>query len=162
VEDARGFFARMFDSRVFEAAGLSARFVNVNNSFSRARGTLRGLHLQNPPSAEAKLVRCVRGAIFDVAADLRAGSPTRGRWFGVELTDENRAMLYVPEGCAHGFLTLTDDSETIYFSSQYHDAARERGVRWNDKATAIAWPIEPAVISDKDRAWPDYDPGNFP
>lgn len=161
IVDARGFFARMFDSRVFAEAGLVDHFVNINNSFSGARHTLRGMHLQRPPSAEAKLVRCVRGALFDVAIDCRAASPTRRQWFGIELTGENRAMLYVPEGCAHGFLTLADDTEAIYLSSAFHDPASERGLRWDDPAIGVTWPAPPAVISDKDRAWPDYTPSRF-
>ena len=161
VGDARGFFARLFDAAAFEAAGLVGRFVNINNSRSVARHTLRGMHMQLPPSAEAKLVRCVRGALFDVAVDTRPNSPTRGHWFGVVLSADDPAMLYVPEGCAHGFLTLEDETEAIYLSSACYDAPRERGLRWDDAAIGIVWPAAPAVVSDKDRAWPDYDPARF-
>ncbi len=161
VGDARGFFARLFDADTFAAAGLVDGFVNINNSLSRHRHTLRGMHLQLPPSAEAKLVRCVRGALFDVAIDCRPGSPTQRQWFGIELTAENRTMLYVPEGCAHGFLTLADDTEAIYLSSRPYDPARERGLRWDDPAIGISWPAAPTVLSDKDARWPDYDPVHF-
>ena len=113
-EDARGLFARLWDQEEFRKRGLSAAFVQCNDSFSHRRGTLRGLHWQAAPHGEVKLIRCVRGAIFDVLVDVRAGSATFGRWFGVELTPENRRMLYVPEGCAHGYLTLADASEVIY------------------------------------------------
>lgn len=154
--DDRGFFARIFDSRLFAEAGLVADYVNVNNSFSAQRYTLRGLHLQLAPSAEAKVVRCVRGALFDVAVDLRAGSATFARWIGRELTAANRQMLYVPEGFAHGFLTLSDDTEAIYLASAYYDPARERGYRWDDPAFAIAWPHPPCVLSAKDAAWPAF------
>ena len=159
--DERGFFARIFDSKVFEQAGLIGRFVNINNSMSRHRGTLRGMHLQLAPSSEAKLVRCVRGALFDVAVDVRPDSPTRLQWCGYELTAENRTMMYVPEGFAHAFITLADDTEAIYLSSQFYDPARERGLRWNDPAVGVAWPITPEIVSSKDQSWPDYDPANF-
>jgi dTDP-4-dehydrorhamnose 3,5-epimerase len=159
--DERGFFARMFDSDVFEAAGLIGHFVNINNSLSRHRGTMRGMHLQLAPSAEAKLVRCVRGALFDVAVDTRPGSPTCCQWYGHELTAENRLMMYVPEGFAHAFVTLADDTEAIYLSSQFYDPARERGLRWNDPAIGVQWPVTPEVVSNKDQAWGDYDPANF-
>ena len=152
--DDRGFFARMFDSRVFAEAGLVADYVNVNNSYSAHRHTLRGMHLQLAPSAEAKVVRCIRGALFDVAVDLRAGSATYAQWVGRELTAANRQMLYVPEGFAHGFLTLTEDTEVIYLASAYYDPVRERGYRWDDPAFAIAWPHPPRVLSAKDAAWP--------
>ena len=161
VRDARGFFARLFDAAAFEAAGLVGRFVNINNSRSIARHTLRGMHQQMPPSAEAKLVRCVRGALFDVAVDTRPGSATHRGWFGLMLTAEDPAMLYVPQGCAHGFLTMEDETEAIYLSSAYYDSGRERGLRWDDPAIDIAWPAAPAVVSDKDRGWPDYDPAGF-
>jgi dTDP-4-dehydrorhamnose 3,5-epimerase len=123
--------------------------VNVNNSLSAHRGTLRGLHYQLSPAAEVKLVRCIRGALFDVALDLRTG-----RWFGVELSAENRRMLYVPEHCAHGLLTLADGTEALYLASAHYSPEHERGVRWDDPAYAIEWPLAPTVISEKDRAWP--------
>jgi dTDP-4-dehydrorhamnose 3,5-epimerase len=147
--DDRGFFARVFDDEEFGARGLVTRWVNVNNSLSAQRGTLRGMHYQVAPAAEVKLVRCIRGAFFDVALDLRTG-----RWFGVELSAENRRMLYVPEHCAHGFLTLEDDTEALYLTSAHYSPEHERGARWDDPAYAIDWPFAPAVLSDKDRAWP--------
>ena len=147
--DERGFFARLFDDGEFGAHGLVTQWVNVNDSLSAQRGTLRGLHYQLPPAAEVKLVRCIRGAFFDVALDLRTG-----RWFGVELSAENRKMLYVPEHCAHGFLTLEDDTEALYLTSAHYSPEHERGARWDDPAFGIEWPFAPAVLSDKDRAWP--------
>jgi dTDP-4-dehydrorhamnose 3,5-epimerase len=147
--DARGFFARLFDDGEFGEHGLVTRWVNVNDSLSAQRGTLRGMHYQLPPAAEVKLVRCIRGAFFDVALDLRTG-----RWHGVELSAENRKMLYVPEHCAHGFLTLEDDTEALYLTSAHYSPEHERGARWDDPAFAIEWPFAPTVLSDKDRAWP--------
>lgn len=156
--DDRGFFARFFCEREFAQAGLESRFVQVNNSLSAKKGTLRGMHYQLPPAAEAKVVRCVRGALYDVIVDLRAGSPTFGKWFGAELTAENRIMMYVPRGFAHGLVTLTDDAEVLYLVSALYSPENERGVRWNDPAVGIEWPVEPVELSDKDRKWPDLDP----
>lgn len=153
--DARGFFARYFCAREFAGQGLESRFPQINNSFSARAGTLRGLHYQLPPTGEVKVVRCVRGALWDVAVDLRPQSPTFKRWYGTELTAENRRMLYVPHGFAHAFITLTDDVEAIYLTSEYYAPEAERGVRWNDPAIGIEWPVKPVEISDKDRAWPD-------
>jgi len=147
--DERGFFARVFDDEEFGARGLVTQWVNVNNSLSAQRGTLRGMHHQLPPAAEVKLVRCIRGALFDVALDLRTG-----RWFGVELSAENRRMLYVPEHCAHGFLTLADDTEALYLTSAHYSPEHERGARWDDPAYGIEWPFPPVALSDKDRSWP--------
>lgn len=147
--DERGFFARVFEDRVFEEHGLAAHFNNVNNSLSAERGTLRGMHYQVAPAAEVKLVRCVRGSLYDVALDLGTG-----KWFGTTLSADNRRMLYVPEGCAHGFLTLEDDTEALYLTTSYWSPEHERGVRWDDPAFGIEWPLEPVVLSEKDRAWP--------
>jgi dTDP-4-dehydrorhamnose 3,5-epimerase len=147
--DERGFFARVFDDDEFGEHGLATQWLNVNDSLSAQRGTLRGMHYQLPPAAEVKLVRCIRGAFFDVALDLRTG-----QWLGVELTAENRKMLYVPEHCAHGFLTLEDDTEALYLTSAHYSPEHERGARWDDPAYGIEWPFAPAVLSDKDRAWP--------
>jgi dTDP-4-dehydrorhamnose 3,5-epimerase len=156
--DDRGFFARVFCEEEFRKRGLVTRFVQVNNSLSAARGTLRGMHYQLPPRAETKLVRCVRGALYDVILDLRKGSSTFGQSFGTELTAENRRMMYVPKGFAHAFLTLTDNAEAFYFTDEFYASELERGVRWDDPAFKIEWPIEPVVISDKDRNHPDFDP----
>ena len=156
--DDRGFFARLFCEREFAAAGLESRFVQVNNSLSRNKGTLRGLHYQLSPSAEVKLVRCVRGAIWDAIIDMRENSPTFGKWFGAEINAENRLMMYVPRGFAHAILTLHDDTEAMYLVSDFYAPGQERGVRWNDPRFGIEWPIQPSDISDKDAAWPDFDP----
>jgi len=152
--DDRGFFARTWCRKEFEAHGLNPDVVQCNVSWNARRGSVRGLHYQAVPHAEAKLVRCTRGAIWDVAVDLRPGSPTFKRWTAVELTAENHHALYVPEGCAHGFQTLADDSEVFYQMSAAHAPDAERGVRWNDPALAIRWPIETVTLSDRDRALP--------
>jgi dTDP-4-dehydrorhamnose 3,5-epimerase len=149
--DERGLFARVWDLDAFAAHGLSMAFVQCNNSLSHVKGTLRGLHWQREPAAEIKVVRCIRGAIYDVSADVRTHSPTLGKYAGVELTAGNRLWMYVPSGCAHGFLTLEDDSEVIYASTAPYAAYAERGIRWNDPKFAIKWPqTEPVVISGKD------------
>ncbi len=156
--DDRGFFARMFCEEEFRQAGLETRFLQVNNSLSGLKGTLRGLHYQLPPAAEVKVVRCVRGALWDVIVDLRAGSPNFGKWFGAELSENNRSMMYVPRGFAHGFLTLTDDAEAIYLVSAPYSPEHERGVNYKDPDINIEWPSEPVEISEKDRQWPGLDP----
>lgn len=156
--DDRGFFARLFCEREFVAAGLESRFAQINNSLTACRGTLRGLHYQLPPAAEVKLVRCLRGAMFDVVADLRPDSPTYGRWFGAELTEASRAMMYVPKGCAHGFVTLTDDVETLYLVSEPYAPELERGVRFDDPWIGIKWPIQALGMSAKDSTWPRFNP----
>lgn len=158
IVDVRGFFGRAFCVHEFTDNGLESRFVQANNSFSARRGTLRGLHYQLPPAAEVKLVRCIRGAFYDVILDLRPDSPTFGKSFGAELNAENRLMMYVPEGFAHAILTLEDDSEALYFSSGFYTPERERGVRWNDPRFAFRWPIAPSEVSAKDSSWPDFDP----
>jgi dTDP-4-dehydrorhamnose 3,5-epimerase len=157
--DERGFFARLFCAEEFAAHGLATSFVQVNNSLTVERGTLRGMHYQLPPAAEVKLVRCVRGSLLDVVLDLRPESPTFRSWFEAELSAENRLMMYVPEGCAHGFLTLEPDTETVYFVTAPYNPELERGVRWNDPEFGIEWPFEPSVLSDKDRDQRDFDPG---
>ncbi len=156
--DDRGFFARAFCENEFGAHGLVTRFVQVNNSLSAQRGTLRGMHYQLGPKAETKLVRCIRGALWDVILDLRPDSPTLGRSFGAVLTAENRRMMYVPKGFAHGFITMADDTEAFYFVDEFYAPERERGVRFDDPKFAIEWPIAPVVISDKDRSHRDFDP----
>lgn len=156
--DDRGFFARAFCEQEFGAHELATRFVQVNNSLSAQKGTLRGMHYQLVPKAETKLVRSIRGALYDVILDLRDGSPTFGKSFGAELTAENRRMMYVPKGFAHGFITLADDSEALYFVDEFYAPGQERGIRWNDPRFAIQWPIAPVVISDKDRSHGDFDP----
>jgi dTDP-4-dehydrorhamnose 3,5-epimerase len=156
IADDRGFFARTYCAREFEAHGLTTRVAQTNLSYNPRRGTLRGMHFQRAPFAEAKLVRCTRGAIHDVIIDLRPGSPTFRAHFGASLDAENRRMLYVPEGFAHGFLTLADDTEVSYQISQFYNSEHAGGVRWNDPAFAIAWPEEVRVIAQRDRTYPDF------
>jgi dTDP-4-dehydrorhamnose 3,5-epimerase len=151
--DERGFFARAWDENEFRDHGLNPRLVQCNVSFNHRAGTLRGMHFQHAPHAEAKLVRCTRGAIYDVIVDLRPDSATFKRWIGVELTEENRRMLYVPEGFAHGFQTLADGTETFYQVSEFYAPGAEGGVRYDDPAFGIEWPREVTVISPKDAAW---------
>ena len=155
--DERGFFARFFCENEFSAAGLKTRFVQINTSLSANRGTLRGMHYQLPPSAEVKVVRCIAGALFDVILDLRPDSSTFSKWFGAELNAENRTMMYVPEGCAHGFITLSDATEALYMVSEFYDPNEERGVRFSDPRFGIAWPLTPTETSAKDANWPDFD-----
>jgi dTDP-4-dehydrorhamnose 3,5-epimerase len=156
--DDRGFFARAFCEREFAAHGLVTRFAQVNTSLSATRGTLRGMHYQLAPKAETKMVRCIRGALHDQILDLRRDSPTFGKTFGIELSAENRRMLYIPKGFAHGFVTLTEDVEAFYFADEFYAPELERGVRWNDPRFDLRWPVQPAVISDKDAKHRDFDP----
>jgi dTDP-4-dehydrorhamnose 3,5-epimerase len=156
--DARGFFARFFCEHEFERTGLATRFVQINNSLSYKKGTLRGMHYQLSPQAEVKLVRCIRGSLFDVILDIRPDSPTFGKWYGAELNDENRLMMYVPRGFAHAILTLIQNTEALYLVSDFYSPESERGVRWDDPKFSIEWPIAPIEISPKDRGWPNFDP----
>ena len=158
LSDARGFFARTWCQRDFEAHGLSAKLAQCSVSFNAQRATLRGLHFQATPYAEAKLVRVTRGAIYDVALDLRAESSTYLQWFATELSADNRRMLYIPEGCAHGFQTLTDEAEVCYQISENYVPDASRGVRWDDPAFGINWPLSDPSMSDRDRHYPDYEP----
>ena len=154
--DERGFFARTFCQQEFEAHGLNARVAQCNVSFNRRKGTLRGMHYQAAPFAEAKLVRCTSGSIYDVIIDLRPASATFKRHFAVELSAENRRMLYIPEDFAHGFQTLEDDTEVFYLMAQRYSAEHARGVRWNDPAFGIEWPKDERIIVDRDRNYPDF------
>lgn len=154
LEDERGFFARTFCAETFRARGLVSTFVQCSISFNRRRGTLRGMHYQAAPHAETKLVRCTMGAIHDVILDLRPDSPTCRQWFAAELTAENRAMLYIPEGLAHGFQTLADNTEVCYQISAAHRPGSARGVRWDDPAFAIRWPLPDPVLSASDASRP--------
>ena len=156
LADDRGFFARSWCRKEFEAQGLTSRVVQSNVSFNRKKGTLRGLHYQIAPRQECKLIRCTRGAIYDVIIDLRAESPTYKQWVGVDLTADNYRMLFVPEDFAHGFITLTDNTEITYQVSQFYTPGAEKGIRFNDPAFNIQWPLDVLVISDKDRGWPDF------
>jgi len=160
--DHRGSFARMWCAREFEQHGLSTRMSQCNLSVSERRGTLRGMHFQQAPYQEAKLVRCQLGSIYDVIVDLRPASPTYKRWFGVELTAANHLMLYVPPGFAHGFQTLQDNTEVFYQVSEFYNHEAERGVRWNDPAVAIVWPISDPILSERDRNFPEYQGGLRP
>jgi dTDP-4-dehydrorhamnose 3,5-epimerase len=156
-EDERGFFARAWCEQEFAEHGLETKVVQCNVSYNRLRGTLRGMHFQAPPHEEVKLVRCTRGAIYDVIVDLRPDSPTFKQWLGVELTADNRRVLYVPKGFAHGYQTLTDDSEVFYQVSEFYTPSAEGGVRWNDPAFGIEWPEpERALLSNRDMHWPDF------
>jgi dTDP-4-dehydrorhamnose 3,5-epimerase len=155
--DERGFFARTWCQKEFEAHGLNPSFSQCNVSFNARRGTLRGIHYQSLPYAEAKVVRCTKGAIYDVVVDLRPDSPTFKDWIAVLLTATNRHMVYVPEGCGHGFLTLEDATEVFYQMSQFYNAESARGVRWNDPALQIHWPDKVHVISERDRDYPDFE-----
>jgi dTDP-4-dehydrorhamnose 3,5-epimerase len=158
-EDERGFFARAWCQREFEARGLVADLVQANVGYSMRRGTIRGLHYQIAPFEEAKIVRCVRGAIWDVIIDLRPDSVTYCQWFGIELRAVDRRQLYVPKGFAHGYQTLVDDCEIFYLVSEVYSPTSERGIRWNDPRFAITWPMGDTLdVSAKDRAWPDFHP----
>ena len=154
--DARGFFARSFCAEEFAAHGLATGFVQTNIAHNVRRGTLRGLHYQAEPHPEPRLVRCTRGAVFDVAVDLRPDSASFCRWVGVELGAANHRGLYIPAGCAHGLLTLEDHCEVSYLMGAAYVPELARGVRWNDPAFAIAWPFEPSVMSERDAALPDF------
>lgn len=156
IGDERGFFARSWCRKEFEEAGLESDLVQCSISFNSRKGTLRGMHYQTAPFAETKLVRCTKGAIYDVILDLRADSRTFKQWVAVTLSDENRNMIYIPKGCAHGFLTLSDDSEIFYQMSEYYHPEAARGVRWNDPEFGIEWPEQVAVMSDRDRTLPDF------
>lgn len=157
LSDERGFFARTWCQKEFEAQGLNPRLVQCNISFSRRKGTLRGMHYQAGEHAEAKLVRCTKGSICDVALDIRPESRTFGNWVAVVLTEQDRNMLYLPEGCAHGFLTLEDETEVFYQMSQFYNPESARGVRWDDPAFHIAWPGNVEVISERDRTYPNFE-----
>lgn len=152
-EDERGFFARTWCMDEFKQQGLCSRLVQCNVSFNKKRGTLRGMHYQVEPFAEAKLVRCTRGAIYDVIIDLRSDSETFKEWFAVEINAENRRALYIPEGFAHGFQTLEDDSEVFYQMSEFYHPECARGVRWDDPAFEVVWPIDEQIIREKDRSY---------
>jgi dTDP-4-dehydrorhamnose 3,5-epimerase len=155
-EDERGFLARTWCQREFEAHGLNSRLVQGSISSNKKKATLRGMHYQLAPHQEAKLVRCTRGSIYDVIIDLRPGSDTFKQWLAVELTSENRKMLYAPEGFAHGYQTLTDHTEVFYQMSEFYHPESASGVRWNDPAFGIHWPEGNRILSDRDRAFPDF------
>jgi dTDP-4-dehydrorhamnose 3,5-epimerase len=157
-QDERGFFARTWCQNEFAIKSLPTQWVQCNISFNRQRGTLRGLHFQTAPYEEAKLVRCTMGGIYDVIVDLRVDSPTFGQWLAVELTAQNRLMLFIPTGFAHGFQTLADEVEVFYQMSAFYAPECARGVRWDDPAFQISWPVERRIISERDRSFPDFLP----
>ena len=152
IEDERGFFGRSFCQREFEALGLNTNAVQANVSFNKKKGTLRGMHMQLRPYGETKLVRCTRGSIYDVIVDLRQESETFRQWIGVELTADSYRMLFVPEGFAHGFITLEDNTDVTYQVTQFYTPVAERGFRWDDPAFDIQWPFQPSLVSQKDQA----------
>lgn len=154
--DERGFFARAWCREEFQALNLPPQFVQCNVSWNGRKGTLRGMHRQVAPHEESKLMRCTRGAIYDVMLDLRRDSPTFGKWQGFELTEDNHRSLFVPDGFAHGYQTLEDNSEVVYLVSEFYVPGCEKGVRYNDPAFGIQWPAAVTVISEKDNSWPDY------
>lgn len=154
--DDRGFFARTWCQKEFEKQGLNPKLLQCNLSFNDRQGTLRGMHYQIPPFSEAKLVRCTSGALYDVVLDLRPHSPSFRQWVGITLTSANRKAVYIPVGCAHGFITLEDRTEVFYQMSEIYAADSARGVRWNDPAFKIVWPTMPQIISDRDRTYPDF------
>ena len=156
IHDERGFFARSFCRKEFEKHGLRSYFVQCNLSYNVQKGTLRGMHYQTAPYAEAKLVRCTRGAVYDVILDLRPNSETFSQWIALELTAEDYRMFYVPEGFAHGFQTLEDNTEIFYQMSEYYHPECTRGVRWDDPRFGIIWPLPNPTLSLKDRSYPDY------
>ena len=156
-EDERGFFSRTWDEKAGSEKGLlPSHMVQFSTSFNHVKGTTRGMHFQKSPHLEAKVVRCTQGALYDVAVDLRTDSPTYTKWVAVELTADNRRSLYIPEGCAHGFQTLTDKAEVLYMMSAYYVPEYASGVRFNDPAFAIEWPVTPVRMSEKDKNWPDW------
>lgn len=156
VGDRRGHFARAYCQKEFAAHGLTQPMVQGNVSYNHECGTLRGLHYQVAPHQEVKVVRCMQGGLYDVVVDVRPGSDTYGQWMGVELTAENGRTFYVPEGFAHGYLTLADNTEALYFTSAFYTPAAERGIRYDDPAVGIEWPVEVTEVSEKDRCWPDF------
>ena len=156
IGDERGFFARTWCEKEFANKNLTSKMLQANTSYSKDQGTLRGLHYQVSPHEEAKLMRCIKGAIFDVAVDLRPDSKTYKKWFGIELTESNRKMLFIPEGFAHGYQTLVENTEAFYMSSAFYAPEAERGLRWNDPAIGINWPVtEELNITEKDQSWAD-------
>jgi len=157
MQDERGFFARAFCVKEMGEAGLETGVVQANVSFNHRKGTLRGLHFQKSPFEETKIVRCTRGAIFDVMVDLRPDSPTLGEWFGAELTEDNHRLLYIPKRFAHGFQTLRDDAEIMYMVTQFYTPSHASGLPWDDPAFGIRWPVTDPILSPRDAVYPDFD-----
>ena len=156
LSDSRGFFMEIYKRSEFAAMGIGETFLQENHS-SSARGVLRGLHFQRPPYAQSKLIRVVSGKIFDVAVDMRPGGPTGGRWVGVDLSVDDRKMMYIPSWCAHGFCVLSDSAEVVYHTSAEYSPEHEAGIMWNDPALGIEWPLADPIVSDRDAQWPPMD-----
>ena len=157
-EDERGFFARFFDVNEYKKLGLESKIVQINNSFTVDKFTLRGLHYQLPPKSEVRIVRCLRGAVLDMSLDLRPKSPTFGKWHSAKLTSDNRKMVYIPKGFAHGFMTLEDNTEFLYLVTEFYSPENERVIRWNDPKFGMKWPEKPRFISEKDSKQGNFDP----
>jgi dTDP-4-dehydrorhamnose 3,5-epimerase len=155
-DDNRGYFMKSFEKKAFSEQGINFDITQINHSFNLLKGTLRGMHFQVEPFAQEKLVFCEKGKIFDVAIDLRKDSQTYGKWFGLELTEDNQQIFYIPKGFAHGYQALTDNAELVYFLQGEYSKENESGVLWNDPAFAISWPLEPTTIADKDNQWPSF------
>lgn len=156
LEDERGFFARTWDKKTFEEYGLNSKVVQCSISFNKLKGTIRGMHFQIPPYEESKIVNCIKGKIFDVIIDMRSDSETFKKWISIELSDLNKKMIYIPEGCAHGFQTLEDNTLVYYQISEIYSPDHARGVRWDDKAFQIEWPYKKTVISKKDSSYQSF------
>lgn len=156
ISDDRGFFSRLFCSDEFKEKNISFNFPQVNTSQTKSKGSIRGFHYQREKSSESKLVKCIKGSIYDIVVDIRPNSKTYMQWQGFELNDTNRSMLLIPKGCAHGFQSLEDNIELIYFVDERYNPELESGIRWNDESFGFKWPLTPTTISDKDRNWPDY------
>ncbi|SEA44808.1 dTDP-4-dehydrorhamnose 3,5-epimerase [Desulfuromusa kysingii] len=156
IGDERGFFGRSWCKKEMQEAGLNSEIAQINTSLSRQKGTLRGLHFQIAPYQESKMIRCTKGAIFDMIVDIRPESSSFLQWYGVELTESNHKALYSPEGFAQGFITLVDDTEITYFTNEFYAPGKDRGLRYNDSQVGIKLPIDPVVIADKDMSWPDF------
>jgi len=161
LEDERGFFARTWDQKLFDQNGLNSNVAQSNISFNKRKGTIRGMHFQIPPYEEAKVVSCIQGKIFDVIIDLRSKSETFKKWFSIELSSQNKKMIYIPAGFAHGFQTLEDNTLVHYQMSQFFNQEFARGVRWDDKSFRIAWPLEKTIISEKDLSYQSFQEGIF-
>jgi len=153
--DERGYFSRIFCKHELKDVGIKARIVQINRSYTKDTGMIRGMHMQKSPRSEDKIVQCLKGSIFDVAIDMRKNSPTYGKWFGTVISEKNLRMLYVPKNFAHGFQALEPDCIVQYFVSEYYSPGYEVGIRWNDQAIAIKWPLQKAITSEKDASWPD-------
>ena len=156
-QDDRGFFSRIFCIDEFANKKLKYNFVQINNSFNKHKGTLRGLHYQLSPKTETKLIRCIKGSIYDVFIDLRPDSPSYGNYISAVLSEKNKTMAYIPDGFAHGFITLEDETEIIYFSSEFYEPTLERGIKFDDPYFKIEWPDDPKIISEKDTNWKEYN-----